>query len=369
MTSHSPVSHSAFVPVSFTSAPMRYDGRRPASTRISESMEAVVVLPWVPATATHLRVAAIAARTAERRTTAIPRRRASASSMLSSGTAGEYVTTSAPATCSGSCPIDTPIPSARSRSVTGDAFTSLPLTRWPIPASTVAMALIPTPPTPTTCTWRGGARSRAPGALPADVAGVDMTGAGVTGVSDATGASGAVGSAGMGHRQLADAVRRVRSPETAGGLGHRATARRVVEQCVEDRGERVGVAARVAHHHRGAGLDEGAGVRALVVARSAGEGDQDRRDARDGQLGDRARPRPAHHDVHRLVEARDPVLEVDHPVREPVFERVEPAGRRLSPHLVEVAPPRYVVDRPVGTVPPARGEVERGRVEAPGPER
>ena len=58
-----------FVPISFTSAPMTKDGLKPASTRIKESMEAVVVLPCVSATARHRRVAQIAASISERGTT------------------------------------------------------------------------------------------------------------------------------------------------------------------------------------------------------------------------------------------------------------------------------------------------------------
>ena len=56
-TSHSPVSHTALVPISLTSPPMRKLGRSPASIRISASIDVVVVLPWVPDTATQRRQA------------------------------------------------------------------------------------------------------------------------------------------------------------------------------------------------------------------------------------------------------------------------------------------------------------------------
>ena len=69
----------------------------PASTRMSDNMDAVVVLPCVPATARQRRVAQMAASTSERGATRMPRARASTSSGLSAATAGEYVTASAPA--------------------------------------------------------------------------------------------------------------------------------------------------------------------------------------------------------------------------------------------------------------------------------
>ena len=50
-TNHSLPVHWAPVPMSLTSPPMTKPGRSPASARISMSIEVVVVLPWVPATA------------------------------------------------------------------------------------------------------------------------------------------------------------------------------------------------------------------------------------------------------------------------------------------------------------------------------
>ena len=117
-------------------------------------MDEVVVFPWVPATAAHRRVDAMAARTSERATTGTPSRRASASSAFSGPTAGDAVTMSASPTFSARWPTTTVIPWLANRSVTGDALRSLPVTRWPIEASTVAMALMPAPPIPTTWTRR-----------------------------------------------------------------------------------------------------------------------------------------------------------------------------------------------------------------------
>ena len=52
-TNHSPSSQTALVPISLTSPPMRNEGVLPPSTSCRASIDAVVVLPWVPATAMH----------------------------------------------------------------------------------------------------------------------------------------------------------------------------------------------------------------------------------------------------------------------------------------------------------------------------
>src|SRR6202034_1507389 len=168
----------------------------------------VVVLPWVPATATLRRVDAMAARTSARSSTGMPSRRASTTSTLSAPTAGDAVITSAPATCSARCPISTAIPWEASRSVTEEPRRSLPLTRWPIAASTVAMALIPAPPIPTTCT-RAGPETKLE----------------------------AVGSAGMGLHQGGHRVGRVGPPEGGGRPAHRQQAPGVGQQLVQDVGQ------------------------------------------------------------------------------------------------------------------------------------
>ncbi len=120
------MSQTALVPISLTSAPMTKEGRIPASTRISESMEAVVVFPCVPDTARQRRVAQIAASISERGTTRMPRARASTSSGFSCWTAGEYVSASTPTTFSGACPTATAMPCERSRSATRESFRSDP---------------------------------------------------------------------------------------------------------------------------------------------------------------------------------------------------------------------------------------------------
>jgi hypothetical protein len=61
--------HCAPVPMSVTSPPITKLGRRPASARISMSIDVVVVLPWVPATASDLACAQIDASMPARRST------------------------------------------------------------------------------------------------------------------------------------------------------------------------------------------------------------------------------------------------------------------------------------------------------------
>ena len=170
-TIHAPVSQAALVPISLTSPPIRNDGRRPASTRIRASIEAVVVLPWVPATAMHRLRAAIPARVSARDSTGRPRRCASTTSGLSGPTAVDRVSRSASPTWAASCPMATSTPRARSRSVTPDSRRSLPDTRCPMAWSTVAMALMPAPPTPTMWMWAATVGSPTP-----------VTGAGPVGV-------------------------------------------------------------------------------------------------------------------------------------------------------------------------------------------
>ena len=74
---------------------MAYDGSAPAACRATVSSEVVVVLPWVPATATTRRPAITEASAAERGSTRSPGARASTYSGLSSRTAVETTTVSA----------------------------------------------------------------------------------------------------------------------------------------------------------------------------------------------------------------------------------------------------------------------------------
>ena len=137
------------------------DGCRPASTSTRASIDEVVVLPWVPATATVRRVAVMAASMSARLYRAMPRSAAACSSGLVAGMAVEKVTASTAPTLSARWPTVTCTPASRRRSIDDDALRSLPVTVWPMAASTEAMALMPAPPMPTTWMRCGRDRSSA----------------------------------------------------------------------------------------------------------------------------------------------------------------------------------------------------------------
>ena len=74
---------------------MAKDGSAPQCCRATVSSEVVVVLPWVPATATTTRPCITDSRAAERGSRRSPRRAASTTSGLVSRTAVEMTTVSA----------------------------------------------------------------------------------------------------------------------------------------------------------------------------------------------------------------------------------------------------------------------------------
>ena len=158
-TNHSPESHIAPVPISLTSPPMMNDGLRPASTSARASIELVVVLPCVPATAMVRRLEAMAGRISPRLTTGTPRSSAARTSGLLSRMADEMATRAASPMLAGSWPMATGTPSARSLATTGPSRRSDPVTWWPMVRSTDAMAPIPAPPAPITWMEVGVERS------------------------------------------------------------------------------------------------------------------------------------------------------------------------------------------------------------------
>ena len=164
------------------------------------------------------RVAAIAASISARRSTGCPRSRPSTTSRLRSGMAVETVTASTSSRRFAAWwPTCTSTPAARSRSSPADSFRSLPDTRWPIAASTLAMALMPAPPTPTTWMDRGRAGRR-----------------------DA--ATRRVLRHGRAPRPAARHGRRRHGRRTVShGLGHRGQAGRIGEQRVELVGQAIAV--------------------------------------------------------------------------------------------------------------------------------
>ena len=249
-----------------------------------------MVLPWVPATAMQRLSEAMAASVSARDSTGIPRRRASTSSGLSCGDGrrgGDHV--GRHRRLAAAWPMVTGMPATRSRSVTADALRSLPVTVCPMACSTVAMALMPAPPIPTT--WHGQrtardrrtARCRAPrscrppsGRRPG--VGLDHPGAGGGGV---------------------------RPAHDRGRPAHGLEAGRVGEQPVEPGGQ----SGRPSHSGSGSSTDAPArsSTRALAVWWSpgrAGQRHQDDGHPGHGQLGHGHRPGPAHHQVGGRVDQR-----------------------------------------------------------------
>ena len=99
----------------------------PASSNVA-TIVVVVVLPWVPATATLDFNRISSASMSARRTTGRPRARASSSSGLPGLIADEITTTAAPSRFSGRWPMKIRAPMPERRSVIFDGFRSDPCT-------------------------------------------------------------------------------------------------------------------------------------------------------------------------------------------------------------------------------------------------
>ncbi len=95
--------------------PLMTVGSNPPESSSAATMDVVVVLPWVPATATQLFSRISSASISARRTTGRRRARAVTSSGLSGLIAEETTTTCAPSIFSGLWPIATLAPCSRSR--------------------------------------------------------------------------------------------------------------------------------------------------------------------------------------------------------------------------------------------------------------
>ncbi len=122
--------------------------KSPASSRAA-TMVVVVVLPWVPATATLYLSRISSASISARRTTGMPCARAASSSGLPGLMAEEITTTSAPSMFSARWPSKIVAPMPASRSVILLALRSEPCTEYPWFSSTSAMPDMPMPPMPT----------------------------------------------------------------------------------------------------------------------------------------------------------------------------------------------------------------------------
>ncbi len=131
---------------------MAYEGFRPSSDSDTASIEVVVVLPCVPATAIGRRPSIRRASASERWTTGMPSSAARASSGLSSRIADDTTTqVASSARCSAACPMWTVAPRARRASAVAESLASLPATFAPRCARILAIPDIPAPPMPMKC--------------------------------------------------------------------------------------------------------------------------------------------------------------------------------------------------------------------------
>ena len=127
-TSSSPWPRRAFEPKARALPPMTTVGSRPACARITAIIVVVVVLPWLPATATPSLTRMSSPSISARGITGMSRARAAASSGLSALTALDTTTTSAAATFSARWPTVTRAPRVARRRVTSLSRTSEPET-------------------------------------------------------------------------------------------------------------------------------------------------------------------------------------------------------------------------------------------------
>ena len=138
----------ALPPSESTLPPTMTVGSAPECATIEASMLVVVVLPWVPATATPNLRRISSASISARWTMGTPWRWASSTSGLSRPTADEMTTTLAPERFSARWPTAIFTPSSRSLRTVSDSVRSEPETGKPWRASTSAMPLMPMPPMP-----------------------------------------------------------------------------------------------------------------------------------------------------------------------------------------------------------------------------
>jgi len=138
----------------FNRPPTTAVGSTPAWCSSTAIMEVVLVLPWVPVTATANFIRISSPSISARGITGIRSSRARRTSGLSGPMAVETTTTSAPSGWPAACPAATRAPRRASRRVISVSRRSEPDTSKPRFRSTSAIPLMPMPPTPTKCTRR-----------------------------------------------------------------------------------------------------------------------------------------------------------------------------------------------------------------------
>ena len=308
-TNQSPSVHAAPWPRSETRPPTMKDGSRPPSCSTRASMADVVVLPWVPATARVRRWAAMAASRTVRRTTGMPRRRASTTSGLSSGTAVEMATSSTSAgtlagvVADGDGDAQSPAAGRAPRSPADRCPT--PDGPWPpAPWRWATSRCHRSPPRGPT---RGVDRERQSGPTPSETAGSG------TGAWRSTRSATRSAASGRARAWAAAPMAARRSGWSSRGWSSRTTAL-AVELAVGDQDGR-------------AGPHQGAGVGGLVIPRGDRQRHEQPGQAHLGQLGDGGAPGPTDQQIGGGEQQVHVVLVADH--------LVEQAARRAAP-----GPPR-----------------------------
>ena len=308
------------------SPPTMNDGRRPAPTRPRARSDDVVVLPWVPLTATVRRSPQMAARIVgpgHHRDRPGPGGHDLGVVGGHRGGDGQQVDRdSAGPRLAASWPTKTCTPRPASRSSHGDGRRSLPDTRWPMPARTSAMALIPLPPTPTTWMRRGPAQVDRRARRPPDGTRRPLW-PGVL-LDEGGHPVGRVAAPGRRRRPRPHGASRASSASKRLHLRHQP----------------VGVELAVGDEHGRAGVGQGPGVRRLVVAGGVGQGDQHRRQPHDRHLGHRVAAGPAHEEVGRGQQQLHPVLVAHRLVDEARRHRRAASAARPRPCPSPGRPPR-----------------------------
>ena len=284
-------------------------GSMPPASKSAATIEVVVVLPCVPATATFDFSRISSASISARRTTGSFCARAASSSGLPGLIADEITTTLAPSRFSAFCPTNTVAPFAASRSVIGLAFASDPCTENPWFSSTSAIPDMPMPPMPTKWMAPMSCGSR---------------------VSPFMSSLSRPAS-----RPAPPDARPRRAARPPARRRHRPRPLRVGEDGGDGAGQPLGRQFVLAEHERAAGLDEARRVRRLMVVGRVRVGHEDRRPPDRRDVGDRARARAADH------EAR-----LGQPLRH-VLEEAAQVGRHAQilvgrPHPVHVLGPHLL---------------------------
>ena len=299
---------------------MAKDGSAPQCCSATVSSEVVVVLPWVPATATT--TAALHHRLERRRARQQPQPAPLAPRPprgWSSRTAVETTTVSASPRLAGVVARrSTRAPRARSASSVRDSLASLPVTVMPRASMIRAMPESPAPPMPTKCT------------RPSSVGGQQVVGDGDPhrrrpGVRGASTRSASFSSASSGIR-------------SRGGGRHRGQPVGVGEQGGHGAAHPLRGQGGVGDQQPAAGVDDRPGVEGLLAVADR-QRHEDRRQADAGHLGDGVAAGAADHGVGGGVGEVHPVDVRHHDVRRAAGRRLRARPRPCGPTTCSTCTP------------------------------